>query len=108
MTTGDPRKAAGLILAEGINVAAGIATAKIINKSSIPNPAKAVITVVAGTAVSISADSSTISIVERLTEAKKQSEKIKSSMSLLEKRKLDKNALELTPMNEDINLLKGK
>lgn len=81
MTTGDPRKAAGMLLAEGINVAVGVTVTKAINKVPYPHPLKPAAAIALGTGAALFTGKTVTSIVEKLTDAKKQADTIKESMS---------------------------
>lgn len=105
MTTGDPRRAAGMILEEGINVAAGVATAKAINKFPTQHPIKNATAILFGTLVGLGAGTTVTSQIERLSGAKKQSEKIKESMAFPNKSTLYDSNNSIITKPENINLL---
>lgn len=105
MTTGDPRRAAGMILEEGINVAAGVATAKAINKFPTQHPIKNATAILFGALVGLGAGTTVTSQIERLSGAKKQSEKIKESMAFPNKSTLYDSNNSIITKPENINLL---
>lgn len=105
MTTGDPRKAAGMLLAEGISISAGVATANAINRLPTKHPIKYATATVLGTAAGLGVGNTVTSTIEKLTEAHKQAEQVKASMASSKKSAIESNTLEIISKPENINLI---